>query len=91
MENFFTIVGENNLDSLPVGILRFSDQNPEGIDISINGNPSVRIGNQQLMEIGALFIALAGQDVDQDSAIELIEGFNLSMQPIYDFNAVVST
>jgi hypothetical protein len=38
---------------------------------------AVRIEPQQLAELGALFLALAGTDVDYSGADALLEGFNL--------------
>jgi hypothetical protein len=36
-----------------------------------------RVDRQQLMELGVLFLALAGENVDEDSVFELLEGYGL--------------
>lgn len=44
------------------------------------------IDNQQLYELGVLFIALAGDGVDYDAANELLNGFDISDLPAYNFS-----
>ena len=43
----------------------------------------VMIEPQQLMELGALFLAIAGKDVDFDSADALLEGYNLKGKEVH--------
>lgn len=43
------------------------------------------IDNQQLYELGVLFISLAGGKVDHDSAIDLLDAFDIPAFPVYSF------
>ncbi len=42
-----------------------------------NGRKHITIGAQQLAELGALFLALAGSEVDFSGADALLEGYGL--------------
>jgi hypothetical protein len=51
---------------------------PEGTTV-FSGTPIINFDNQQLAELGHLFVALAGNDVDvdQDTINELLSGYGL--------------
>jgi threonine dehydratase len=78
MVNFFSILDR---DTLSFEYLNF-DKTENGATISLAGSKQVKIDNQQLMELGAMLIALGGNNVDFDSASELLDGFSLSVEPI---------
>jgi len=70
----FTIINPDSSEETPL----FVEYN--GIDEPVIlqlGGPAVVIDSQQLAELGALFLALAGTNVDYESADALLEGFEL--------------
>ena len=79
---WFTIVqpGQAGTDTETRLNFRYSDTTPKwsqgGVVFTIEG-VEFKVGPQQLMELGALFLALGGTNVDFDSASELLDGFNL--------------
>lgn len=58
-----------NADSLPRRI------NLDGLDLGL-------IDPQQMFELGVLFVALAGDAVDHDSAGELLDGFEIDPKKV---------
>jgi hypothetical protein len=49
-------------------------------DVTIEFPSKVNISNQQLAELGHLFIALAGSYYDEDSIGELLDGYGIEIQ-----------
>ena len=45
--------------------------------VRLNGSRTVQIDSQQLMEIAALFLAIAGDKVDFSSADDVLDGLQL--------------
>ena len=50
------------------------------LDIQGQADGLLRISKQQMAELGALLIGLAGTEVDADPVIEVLDGFELDIQ-----------
>lgn len=79
--NKFTIIDPANQKETS---LHF-EKNAQGNLVYLESENGVIIDNQQLYELGVLFIALAGDGVDYDAANELLSGFDISDLPVYNF------
>lgn len=69
----FTVVDVVDDKDPPISI---EDRNPDYVKLTVK-DKTIHIQRQQLMELGALFLSLAGQDVDFDSAYELLDGYGI--------------
>ena len=50
----------------------------------IVGGREIIIDSQQLGELGALFLSLAGDHFDPDSVLPLLNGYEISIDPLAD-------
>ena len=72
---FFTVINPRaEEDSLEERTILNLDKTEHGY--AVNG---LEISSQQLGELGVLFIALAGDDFEVDSAAEMLDGFELTI------------
>lgn len=76
----FTVVDPETEEETQVSLVA----TPYGYNVA-----GVSLDNQQLMELGVLLIALAGQEVDYNSAFEVLDGFGLADAFLESVNNII--
>jgi hypothetical protein len=81
----YTIIAEGTTPASETALfLKYNDRKPaHTVELEL-GNTKLTVSVQQLMELGALFLAVAGPHVDFDSADELLEGFRLKGKAVVE-------